>query len=99
MRWPCAVIVASCFWHGTAGAQDVDFVVANFSNAVLQLFEIQNGRGELVRHIESGYSHGHRGVAGSLWRINWLTGREVCKFAVRERMTIVTVDAPTVPAG
>jgi hypothetical protein len=89
----------SCICHGTAGAQSADFVVANFSNAMLQLFEVQNGRGEFVRDMESGYSHSHRGAAGSVWRINWLTGREVCKFVVREPMTIVTVDAPAVPAG
>ena len=86
-------------WHGTAGAQSVDFVIANFSNATLRLFEIRNGRGELVRDVKSGYSHGHRGAVGSVWRINWLTGREVCKFAVHERMTIVVVDAPAVPRG
>ena len=99
LRWLCAVIAVSCIWHGTAGAQSVDFVIANFSNAMLQLFEIQSGRGEFVRNMESGYSYGNRGAAGSMWRINWLTGREVCKFAVNERMTIVTVDAPAVPAG
>ena len=99
LRRLCVVIFASCIWHGTAGAQSVDFVIANFSNAILQLFEIQNGRGAFVRDMESGYSHGHRGAAGSMWRINWLTGREVCKFAVHEPVTIVTVDAPTVPAG
>jgi hypothetical protein len=99
LRWLCVVIVGSCICCGTAGAQGVDFVIANFSNAMLQLFEIQNGRGELVRNIESGYPHGHRGAAGSVWRINWLMGREVCKFAVRDRMTVVTVDAPAVPAG
>jgi hypothetical protein len=97
LRWLCVVIVASCICRGTAGAQSVDFVIANFSSAMLQLFEIQNGRGELVRNIESGYPRSHRGAAGSVWRINWLLGREVCKFAVRERMTIVTVDAPAVP--
>jgi hypothetical protein len=99
LRWLCAVIVPSCIFHGAARAESVDFVIANFSNATLQLFEIQNGRGELVRDMESGNSHGHRGAAGSVWQINWLTGREVCKFAVREPMTIVTVDAPAVPAG
>jgi hypothetical protein len=99
VRWPCAVIVASCIWHGTAGAQSVDFVIANFSNAMLRLFEIQNGRGKLVRDVEVGYSHGHRGAVGSVWRINWLTGREVCKFEVHERMTIVVVDAPAAPRG
>jgi hypothetical protein len=99
VRWPCAVIVASCIWHGTAAAQSVDFVIANFSNVVLQLFEIQNGRAELVRDMETGYSQGHRGAIGSVWRINWLTGREVCQFTVGEHTTIVTVDAPAVPAG
>jgi hypothetical protein len=98
LRWLCAVIAASCTWHATAVAESVDFVIANFSNAMLQLFEIQNGRGEVVRNMESGSSRGHRGAAGSMWRINWLTGREVCKFTVHEPMTIVTVDAPAVPA-
>ena len=99
LRWLCAIIVASCVCHGAARAQSVDFVIANFSNAMLQLFEIQNDRGELVRNMEPGHSHGHRGAAGSMWRIHWLTGREVCKFALHERMTIVTVDAPAVPPG
>ncbi len=99
LRWLCFVIAATCICHGAAGAQSVDFVIANFSNAMLQLFEVQNGRGELLGNLESGHPHGHRGAAGSVWRINWLLGREVCKFTVRERMTIVTVDAPAVPAG
>jgi hypothetical protein len=99
LRWLCFVIATTCICHGTAGAQRVDFVIANFSNAMLQLFEVQNGRGELIRNLESGHPHGHRGAAGSVWRINWLLGPEVCRFTVRERMTIVTVDAPAVPAG
>lgn len=98
LRRLCFVIAASCIFQGAAGAQNRDFVIANFSTAALELFEIQGGQEKFVDRIYSGHPRHHTGKVGTEWRINWLFGREVCKFTVRDRMTVVTVDAPAVPA-
>jgi hypothetical protein len=99
LRRLCFIIAASCICHGTADAENRDFIIANFSTAALELFEIQDGREKPVGRIYSGYPRHHTSTLGAVWRINWLFGREVCKFVARDRMTVVTIDAPAVPAG
>src|SRR5215470_1501540 len=97
LRWVWLLIGTSCVCHGTARAQIPEFVVANFSSAMLELSEVQNG--ELGFRVASGSATNHKSYVGAVWRISWLMGQEVCKFVVRDRMTIVTVDAPAPPAG
>jgi hypothetical protein len=99
LRWLWLLIGVSCACHEAARAENHDIVIANFSNAMLEGSEIQNGRGELGFRVASGYAANHRSSAGAVWRVSWLLGQEVCKFVVRDRMTIVTVDAPAMPAG
>ncbi len=70
-RWLGFVVVASLASSGIARAQPLDFTIANFSNAALELFEIRNGRADLVLRVESWrcpqlQEHGRDGVAHQL---------------------------------
>src|SRR5262245_44487717 len=95
----CLVLVACLTAPRAARSQAADLTIANFSNAELQLLEVRNGADHLIGTVRSSRGLSHPGAAGTAWRIRWLLGDEVCRFVMRDRRTVVTVDAPAMPAG
>jgi hypothetical protein len=100
LRYAGWAIAAACLMLPLSGhAQEALFTIANFSSADVQLYEVRAGAERLSSEIPAGHPRSHRASRGTTWWIKrTVDSDDVCSFSIDHAMTIVSIDAPSLPS-